>query len=300
MNDLGLIRTALFVPGNRLERVDKALATGADVVIIDLEDAVPPGQKDQARADVAQKLADTPGRRILVRVNGLDTPEFAPDLKAVVGPHLSGLLVPKVESPIEIVRIHEALISLEKAAGLQIGALPVIALIETARGVENISQIAASQTEPARLYTVAFGAADYSLDLGIELTMGGDELFYARSRLPIACRAHNLAPPIDTPFMIDLKDIPALKADTARARQLGFMGKLCIHPNQIEPVNAIFSPGPDEIAQAEKVIKAYEESEAKGLGAIQVDGKFVDLPVVERARRTLRLASALRPDVGTP
>jgi citrate lyase subunit beta / citryl-CoA lyase len=292
VNNLGLIRSALFVPGNRLERVDKALATEADAVIIDLEDAVPSSQKDQARSDVAQKLANTSGHKIIVRVNGLDTPEFARDLKAVADSNLSGLMVPKIEGPGEVALINEALLKAEAAAGLQAGIVPVIALVETAKGVENISQIAAGQTEPARLYTVAFGAADYSLDLGIELTMSGDELFYARSRLPIACRAHDLAPPIDTPFMIDLKDIPALKADTVRAKQLGFMGKLCIHPNQIEPVNAIFSPGPNEIAHAEKIIQAYEESEAKGLGAIQVDGKFVDLPVVERARRTLRLASA--------
>jgi len=290
--DLGLIRTALFVPGNRLDRLDKALATEADAVIIDLEDAVPPGQKAQARVDVAHKLARTPGRKIIVRVNGLDTPEFAADLKAVMGPNLWSLMVPKIESPMDVARLNEALLKAEAAAGLQPGDLPVIALIETAKGVDNISHIAAGQTEPPRLYTVAFGSADYSLDLGIELTMGGDELLYARSRLPIACRAHDLAPPIDTPFMIDLKDIPALKADTARAKQLGFMGKLCIHPNQIEPVNTIFTPGPDEIAQAEKIIQAYEKSEAKGLGVIQMEGKFVDLPVVERARRILRLASA--------
>jgi citrate lyase subunit beta/citryl-CoA lyase len=290
VNDLGLIRTALFVPGNRLDRLDKALATKADVVIIDLEDAVPPGQKAQARVDVAHKLAGTAGRKILVRVNGLDTPEFLSDLKAVVVPNLWALMVPKIETPVDVTRLHEALLKAEAAAGLRLGDLPVIALIETAEGVDNISQIAAAKTEPPRLYTVAFGAADYSLDLGIELTMGGEELFYARSRLPIACRAHDLAPPIDTPFMIDLTDIPALEADTARAKQLGFMGKLCIHPNQIEPVNTIFSPGPVEIAQAKKIIQAFEESEARGLGAIQVDGKFVDLPVVERARRTLRLA----------
>ncbi len=296
MNDLGLIRSALFLPGNRLDRLDKALGSGADFVIIDLEDAVPPGQKDQARADVAQKLSVTPGRKIIVRVNGLGTREFEADLKAVVGANLSGLLVPKIESATDIVRLNEVLLKVEAAAGLKPGNLPVIALIETARGVDSISQIAAVQTEPARLYTVAFGAADYSLDLGIELTLGGDELFYARSRLPIACRANDLAPPIDTPFMVDLKNIPALEADTIRARQLGFMGKLCIHPNQIEPVNAIFSPGMEEIALAKKIIHAYEASEAKGLGAIQMDGKFVDLPVVERARRTLRLASAANHD----
>ena len=292
MIDLGLIRTALFVPGNRLDMLDKALATGADAVIIDLEDAVPHGQKDRARVDVASRLADTPGRKIIVRVNGLDTPEFAPDLKAVVGPNLWCQMVPKIETPMDMARLNEALLKTEAAAGLESGDIPVIALVETARGVDNVSQIAACKTEPPRLYTVAFGAADYSLDLGIGLTMGGDELLYARSRLPIACRAHDLAPPIDTPFMIDLKDIPALKADTVRAKQLGFMGKLCIHPNQIEPVNTIFSPAPDEIAQAEKIIQAYEESKAKGLGVLQIDGKFVDLPVVERARRTLRLASS--------
>lgn len=292
MIDLGIIRTALFVPGNRLERLDKALAAGADVVIIDLEDAVPPAQKRQTRKGVSQKLRETPGRKIIVRLNGIDTLEFEPDLAAVTGPNLSGLLVPKIESAGDIDRIHKAMVGAESAAGLEAGTVPLIALIETAKGVDNVTQIAAAQTEPARLYTMAFGAADYTLDLGIEITSSGEELLYARSRLPIACRAHELAPPIDTPFMLDLKDLPALETDALRAKQLGFMGKLCIHPNQIEPVNRIFSPGPEEVAQAEKVIKAFAESEAKGLGAMQVDGKFVDLPVVERARRVLALDKA--------
>lgn len=293
MIDLGFIRSALFVPGNRPDRVPKALGTAADVVIIDLEDAVPPGEKAGARVEVARQLTELQEKKIIVRVNGVDTDFFSDDLDSVICEGLAALIIPKVESAENVQEINDHLLRAEKDKKLEPGRLPVVALIETARAVANISQITMTRTEPARLYTVAFGAADYTQDLGVEITRDGAELHYARSRLPIACRAAGLQAPLDTPFMVDLKDIAALEADSKRARQLGFQGKLCIHPNQVEPVNRIFSPGPEEIQQAYILVEAFEKAEAEGQGAFQVDGKFVDLPVVNRARRIIEMAAML-------
>jgi len=150
-----------------------------------------------------------------------------------------------------------------------------------------------TKTKPERIYTVMFGAADYTLDMGIEMTMGGNELFYARSRIAIASRAAGIAPPVDTPFMIDLKNTEALISDARRAKELGFQGKLVIHPNQVEPCNRIFSPLPEEIKKAEKIVKAFEEAEAAGMAAIQLEGKFIDYPVVKRSKDILALAAAI-------
>ncbi len=160
-------------------------------------------------------------------------------------------------------------------------------------GVQNIFQITSAAAELNREFLIALGAADYALDMGIEITKDGRELIYPRSRIVVACRAAGIAPPLDTPFMIDLKDIEALKDDAARAKQLGFQGKLCIHPNQIEPVHGIFTPTAEEISFARRVVEVFEAEEAEGSAAILVDGKFVDYPVVERSRRILQLAAII-------
>ena len=291
--ELGPIRTALFVPGNRPDRVDKAVVTAADRVIIDLEDAVAFSQKEETRPVVRDKIIAHKDRRILVRVNALETDFLLGDLQAIVVEELGGLVLPKTENNEYVGEIHRLLADFEKKQGLQTESIGVILLIESARALQNIYQITSAAGEQNREFLVALGAADYTLDLGIEMTKEGTELTYPRSRIPIACRAAGLAPPLDTPFMIDLKDIDALKADAKRAKQLGFQGKLCIHPNQIEPCNTIFSPTRDEILYAEKVIQAFEEAEDKGLAAIQLEGGFIDYPVVERAERILKLAGTI-------
>lgn len=290
----GPIRTALFVPGNRPDRVDKALHSGADVVIVDMEDAVPLAQKEETRSKVREKLIAQGGRRIIVRVNALESGFCQGDLDEVTVKELGCLMLPKVESPDHIREINHRLLLLEKERGLKPGAVSVIPLIESARAVQDIFAILSEKTDPARILTVAFGAADYSLDLGIEISTEGVELYYPRARIAVACRAAGIAPPLDTPFMIDLKDTEGLKADAMRAKQLGFQGKLCIHPNQIQPCQAIFSPSKEEILHAQRVIQAFEEAEAGGVAAIQLDGKFIDYPVVERARRTLQLAKMMK------
>ena len=290
---LGPIRSALFVPGNRPDRVDKAVATAADRVIIDLEDAVAVSQKVETRALVRDKIIDHEDRRVLVRVNGLETDFIIGDLAAIVVNELGGLVLPKTENSHQIGEIHRLLVDLENKQGLAAGNTAVILLVESALGVQNIFQISSATVKLNREFLIALGAADYALDMGIEITKDGGELVYPRSRIAVACRAAGIEPPLDTPFMIDLKDIEALKVDAARAKQLGFQGKLCIHPNQIEPVHGIFTPTAEEISFARRVVEAFEAEEAGGSAAILVDGKFVDYPVVERARRILQLAAII-------
>jgi citrate lyase subunit beta/citryl-CoA lyase len=271
---LGPIRSALFVPGNRPDRVDKAVATLADRVIIDLEDAVAVSQKVETRALVRDKIIAHKDRGVFVRVNGLETDFIMGDLEAIVVNGLGGLVLPKTETSHQVGKINRLLVDFEKKQGLQAGST-------------------AAATELNREFIIALGAADYALDMGIEITKDGRELMYPRSRIAVACRAAGIPPPLDTPFMIDLKDIDALKDDAERAKQLGFQGKLCIHPNQIEPVHVIFTPSAEEISFARRVVDAFEAEEAGGSAAIQVDGKFVDYPVVERSRRILQLASMI-------
>jgi citrate lyase subunit beta/citryl-CoA lyase len=294
MTAFGPIRTALFVPGTRPDRVDKALHSGADVIIIDLEDAVPLAQKEETRPKVRGKVLEHGGKKTIVRVNAIGSGFCQGDLDEVIVKELGCIMLPKVESPEQIHEINLRLLRAEEERGMPPGAVSVIVLIESARAVQNIFHLLSEKTEPVRVLTAAFGAADYSLDLGMEITKEGSELLYPRSRIAVACRAAEIEPPLDTPFMIDLKDMESLKADAMRAKQLGFQGKLCIHPNQIEPCHAIFSPTREEVLYAEKVIEAFEEAEAGGVAAIQLDGKFIDYPVVERARRTLELAKTIK------
>ena len=290
---LGPIRTALFVPGNRPDRVDKAIATAADRVIIDLEDAVAVSQKVETRALVRDKIIAHKDRGVLVRINGLETDFFMGDIEAVVVKELGGIVLPKTENGHQVDKIHRLLVDFEKKQGLNAGGIAVILLTESALAIQNIFKILSAAIELNREFLVALGAADYALDMGIEITKDGRELIYPRSRIAVACRAAGIPPPLDTPFMIDLKDIEALKDDAARAKQLGFQGKLCIHPNQIEPCHVIFTPSREEISFARRVVDAFEAEAARGAAAIQVDGKFVDYPVVERSRRILRLASRI-------
>jgi citrate lyase subunit beta/citryl-CoA lyase len=293
MKTFDFIRTALFVPGNRPDRVDKAVSTAADVVIIDLEDAVPYSQKKETRPVVREKILDYQERPVFVRVNALDTEFFEEDLNAVVVEGLACIIVPKVEAAAQIQAINQGLLKIEGNKGLRPGSVSIIPLIESALAVENVFQIVSQKTDPQRLFTVAFGAADFALDMGFEITKTGEELLYARARIAVACRAAGVEPPLDTPFMIDLKDRKALEADIKRACQLGFQGKLCIHPNQVDICNRLFSPTKSDIEYAQKVIQTFDAAEADGTAAIQLEGKFIDYPVVERSRRILKISKLM-------
>jgi citrate lyase subunit beta/citryl-CoA lyase len=287
------LRTALFSPGNRPDRVEKAIGSGADAVIIDLEDAVPLSEKENTRPLVRPILDRYPGKRLYVRVNGVNTPYCKEDLEAVVCDNLTGILFPKVESAEDIFQIDRLLSDAEKMCGLDQGAIEVMTLCESAKGLEEIYRIASAKPKLHPVSLVAFGAADYTLDLGIALTREGKELEYARSRIPIACRAANIMPPIDSPWMVDLKDIDGLVADAKKARAYGFQGKLVIHPNQIQPCHDVFTPNEEEIAEANKIIQAFEEAEREGKAAIQLQGRFIDYALVEKAKRIYALAQAI-------
>jgi citrate lyase subunit beta / citryl-CoA lyase len=291
MSSIGWIRSALFVPGNRPDRIDKAIKTNADVVIIDLEDAVPISEKAAARKTVAEKLGSLNNHKVIVRTNGTSTPFFSDDLEAVLVSGIKGLIIPKVNDEVHMCRLHEQMCAIELKRSMP--TVPVIIMIESAKAVANIHQIACFRPSPARLHSFAFGAADYTNDLGVSITEDGRELIYPRSRLAVASRAAELPPPLDTPYMENLKDMQALENDALRAKQLGFGGKLCIHPDQIEVVNRIFSPSARELQQARNVVDVFEEAEKKGIGVIQVDGKFIDKPVFERAKQILASRSSV-------
>ena len=296
LDKIGPLRTALFVPGDRPDRVNKAVTTAADAVIIDLEDAVSLSKKKQTRAVVRNKLLEFlgPEKNIIVRVNALESGLLEGDLQEVVVENLTVILVPKVESADQVGKINSLLLAVERKRGIEVGGIALMLQIESARGVQDVYKIISEKTDPNRLFAVAFGAADYCLDLGIDITRNGRELDYPRSRIPVACRAAGIAPPLDTPFMINLKDLVALRADAIRAKQLGFQGKLCVHPNQIETCNDVFSPTLEEILYAEKIVRAFEKAVAQGVAAIQFEGKLIDAPVVKRAQRILALTAALR------
>lgn len=288
--DFALIRSALFVPGTRADRVDKALETSADAVIIDLEDAVPPEKKAEAREVARAKLIQHAGREIIVRANALDSGHFQADLAALRGLPLSCLFVPKVERRRDVEGINQAVLELEQAGGLPPYSVKVLYLLESALGLENAFAIISHPLHQQRQCMVGFGAADYTTDMGMELTKDGQELHFPRYRVSNASHAAGLPGPLDSPFMYDLKDLAALEDDAKRARALGFGGKLCIHPNQVEVCNRVFAPSEEETAFARKIIAAFDQTREQGQGVLQVDGKFVDEPVVERCRRILRRA----------
>lgn len=288
MRTLGPIRSALFVPGNRPDRIDKAMASRADAVIIDLEDGVPLSEKAVARTIAVVKSHAARKGMVLIRVNGMNTAYFEEDLVAVMGSGAGGLMVPKVEDQASLQRLHDLMSAREARNKME--PMPVLALIESAKAVANTYRIAQASVEQPRSFRLVFGAADYTFDLGVDMTRDGHELAYPRARLAVACRASGLLPPLDSPFMLDLKDLQALEEDSLRAKKLGFGGKLCIHPNQVDIVNRTFSPGPEEIRHAEAVISAFEEARGRGEGAIQLEGKLIDKPVVERARQILQVA----------
>jgi citrate lyase subunit beta / citryl-CoA lyase len=258
-------RSFLFVPGNRSERFAKACAAGADAVILDLEDAVAPGDKDKARAAVAEFLRGA--RPVWIRVNGADTSWHEADLALLGLPGLAGVAVPKAEDPAALRALTRRLPT----------GLPLMPLVESALGLWNAADLARVEG----VTRLAFGSVDFQLDAGI--TGEGEELLYARSRLVVASRVAGKLPPVDG-VTVDIADVRGLAADVARARRLGFGGKLCIHPAQVAAVNDGFLPPAVEIEWARKVVAA---AAAAGDNAVRLDGKLVDLPIIERARALL-------------
>ena len=281
-----ILRSFLFVPGNRIDRIEKAFASPADAVIIDLEDAVAPSEKESVRKQIGAFLDKANRKNIFIRINSVKTPFFMDDLNAVTQASVQGIVIPKSDHPEVFREVDEKLGELEKQRSLPHGQTRLIPQLESALGLSKAQEIGASTR---RMLGLAFGAGDLTLDLGAKLTKTGEELFYARSHLVFASRLAGIHA-IDAPFMIDVKDIEGLAAEARRSRQLGFRGKFCIHPSQIGPVNEIFSPTSDEIERAKKIIEAYDRATGKGEGAIALEGEFIDPPVYERAKQVLDAA----------
>lgn len=286
-----IIRSLLFVPGTREKFIQKAPTVPADVICLDLEDSVPPAEKANAREMVKSFIPQMPrtGYRMYVRVNGLATGLLEEDLDAVVSPLLDGISLPKTDSSATIKQVDAYLTFLEKIRGVPQGQVKIIPWIETAMGVMNVYQIL---TASPRVMAASFGGEDYTTDMGIQRTPGSKEIEYGRYVVATACVAANVIP-IDTPEP-DLANIKHLEEEASFAKSIGYRGKCCIHPTQVEIVNRIFQPSEEEIEHAGRVVKAYEEGERQGLGAISLDGVMVDRPIVERARRLLEQVEQIK------
>jgi citrate lyase subunit beta/citryl-CoA lyase len=261
-------RSYLFVPANRPERLDKALAAGADAVIVDLEDAVPDTGKVDARRALADWLA--PAKRVFVRINGAGSAWFADDLDVCRAAGVEGVVLPKAESVEHIAQAADRLGPHKR----------VIPLLETALGLLDAVAIARAP----QVQRLAFGSIDFQVDLGIRGEH--EELLYFRSHMVLASRVAGLQPPIDG-VTTALDDAQRLREDAQRARRLGFGAKLCIHPKQLAPVNECFGPSADEIAWAKRVLDAADA--AKG-AAVALDGQMIDRPVILKAQEIMAAA----------
>lgn len=272
-----MIKSYLFVPGNRPDRIEKALASEANAVIIDLEDAIPMSAKDKVREGVRKFLAlhdFVKSKKVYVRINDSFTPFYEQDVRMVAEFPDVGIMLPKTNSP-EDVQMLEATTSSNQL---------IIPLIETAKGVLRAYEIASSSK---RVKKLAFGAVDYCLDLNISISTHGQELIYPRSALVLASRAAELAPPIDTVFT-SISNEAGLIEEINRAKNLGMFSKMCIHPVQLDHVNTLFGPSEEEILWAKRVVEKFEVALAEGHSAIKVDDKMIDLPVYNQALTTLK------------
>lgn len=263
------LRSLLFAPAAEERKLRKALAAGADAVIADLEDGTAAGEKETARAVVETVFAagGSSCARV-VRVNGVGTPWFAGDLELVGRLELDFLMLPKAAP--------------EAVAALGPTGPPVLAIVETAAGLRLAYETAALD----RVAALALGSHDLGAELRTAARPDGLEILYARSKVVTDSAAAGLGPPVDTVY-IDIRDTQGLEREAALARALGFGGKLCIHPGQIETVNRVFTPSEAELEWARRVLAAYHEALREGRGAIALDGKLIDMPIVRQAERLL-------------
>ena len=290
MTKKGPFRTFLFAPGNHARRVEKALTLNSDVIILDLEDAVAISEKVATRGKVVNALQVPRNGLGYVRINAYDTDYCFGDLLVVVTEGIDGIILPKVETVAQLQAIDWVVTKLEQEKGLNVGQIDIIPIIETGQGLLNVDEISASGTRVKRL---SFGAGDYTKDMAMRWTRDESELMHARAKIALASRAAGLEAPIDTVW-VHIKETEGCVRSAEMVRNMGYQGKLCIHPDQVDPVNKVFTPTIEEISFAEKVIKAFEEAESKGLASIQVDGYFVDYPIVDQAKRTLKIIKEVR------
>ncbi|MCH8229137.1 MAG: HpcH/HpaI aldolase/citrate lyase family protein [Chloroflexi bacterium] len=299
MNSTQNPRTLLFVPGNRLSMLKKAAGFDVEWLIPDLEDSVPFAEKIEARATVAENIPRlaAAGKRVVPRVNSLASGLAEDDIAAVVSLQIVGISIGKISTPEEVGFVEEMLATAEKKAGITVGHTSIVPWLETAEAVINAYQICKASK---RIRMVAFGAEDYSADMGISRATdksGGETgseskaivepgLYFARSAVAIAARAAGVHA-LDTPFT-KFRDPAGLRAEAMLAKSIGFKGKLAIHPAQVEVIESVFMPTESEIERARRVLDIAAEAEADGRGAVSLDGEMIDMPVILRAQNVLR------------
>lgn len=289
MNKEKLRRSLLYVSGSKPGSISQAPFYGPDCIIYDLEDSVPITEKDAARFLIFNTLKKKrpDNIEIIVRVNAMDTPFGREDLEAIVRAKPDIIRFPKIETP-EDVRIADEYISkIEEEVGLEIGSTQIIAGMETHTGVLNAREIALASK---RIIAISIGGEDFTASMKTTRSVEGLEMFYARNAILLAARAAGVQA-IDTVFS-DINNTEGLIEDTKLIKRLGFDGKYLIHPRQVEPVNNVFTPNEKEIQNAIRILYALEEANKKNLGVVALDGKMIDAPVVERAKRVIAMAKA--------
>ena len=290
---MDLKRSWMFVPGHRQKMIDKALGLNADAIMLDIEDGVAPSEKDTARQLIGEalgrpKASNSPAR--FVRINAIGHPRMDADLDAVVRPGLEGLVLPKVETAEEVIKLDAILTQRESKQRMPGGGVKLLIAIESPRGLLNAPAIAGRSS---RVCGLMFGAEDFGRELGLPTFREGEarDMLYARSALVIAAAAAHVQA-VDGVW-VDLKDTEGLAVYGRQSRRLGFSAMSLIHPSQIDPINQMFSPTREEIDYAQRVIQAFEEANARGDGSIAFGGQLIDRPIVERARRAQELAKSL-------
>lgn len=283
-----MFRSLLFVPGNSERMIARAPAAGADAIVLDLEDAVPDGEKRAARAMVRRAVPAiaAAGVPVFVRVNGISSGRTRDDVMAAVSKSLAGVVLPKTESAQDLRDLDVMLREAELKRRVRPGDVRIIALIESAAGVLRCEDIARASD---RLLGLSAGAEDYVYDIGA--ARDARALQHMRGVIIQVAAAYHLTP-IDTPYP-DHRDATGLEAETDLARAMGFKGKYAIHPSQVAPINAAFTPSAADVAYARRVVEAYDAAVAGGIGAVNVDGRMVDAPIAEHARALIRRADEI-------
>jgi citrate lyase subunit beta/citryl-CoA lyase len=283
-----LRRTRLYIPGNNPAMIQNASIFEADSLIFDLEDSIPISEKDAARHLVRNALQelDFSNFEVTVRINGIDTNNYLKDLEAIVPAKPDGILVPKTETLANIKQIDKDISRIEKENNLPAKKIKLMPIIESALGVLNVEQIA----QAPRVTAIGLGGQDLIADIGAKQSKDNRALDFIKTKIILACAANKIQA-IDTVF-VDINDPDGLYHSTIRAIEMGFQGKSIIHPSQIESVHEAFTPSDVEIEKAERIVKAYKESIKVGTGAISLDGRMIDLPVVIQAEKVLLRAKA--------
>jgi citrate lyase subunit beta / citryl-CoA lyase len=280
-------RTALYIPGHNPAMVQQGGVYGADTVLLDLEDSVALSEKDAARILVRNmiKTINFYNTEVTVRINHIDTPFGITDLEYIVPVKPEALRLPKIETKEDVIRVIEIIEKIEKKYGIPSGNIKIHPMIETAIGVQNVFEIASAH--PC-IDAITIGGQDLTADMGIVKTKDNAGLDYARKAIVMAAKANRIDA-LDSVFA-DVNDDEGLRIETEYAKKIGFTGKAVINPRQIEIIHEVFNPSDEEIRVAIKIVKAFNENAAKGIGVFALDGKMIDAPVVTRAQHILNLA----------